>query len=143
MQVDDGQIIALGGLISDDITEQESSVPYVGDIPLFGELFTSRRSAMSRRNLVVFLRPTILGRGEKQQVMMESRYRQMRRMQLGGREHGASVSHMPGERAATLPAYPPEPDKPVIALPEAKPAPAEQTAVDDYMAQEYSFFEFE
>ena len=144
VQVDDGQIIALGGLISDDITEQESSVPYVGEIPLVGELFTSRRSAMERRNLVVFLRPTILGRGEKQQVMMESRYRQMRRMQLGGRHQGAAVSNMPGQRAAILPAYPPAADKPVIALPEsAPPEPEGQAATDDYMTQEYSFFDFE
>ena len=144
VQVDDGQIIALGGLISDDITEQESSVPYVGEIPLVGELFTSRRSAMERRNLVVFLRPTILGRGEKQQVMMESRYRQMRRMQLGGRHQGAAVSNMPGQRAAILPAYPPAADKPVIALPESEPPkPESQAATDDYMTQEYSFFDFE
>ena len=144
VQVDDGQIIALGGLISDDITEQASSVPYVGEIPLVGELFTSRRSAIERRNLVVFLRPTILGRGEKQQVMMESRYRQMRRMQLGGRHQGAAVSNMPGQRAATLPAYPPAADKPVIALPEAEPpTPDGQAATYDYMTQEYSFFDFE
>lgn len=57
---DDGQTIVLGGLISDDQIETRSQVPVLGDIPILGELFKSRRNTKTRRTLFVFLRPTIL-----------------------------------------------------------------------------------
>ena len=57
---DDGQTIVLGGLISDDQIRVKSQVPVLGDIPLIGELFKSRRESKSRRTLFVFLKPTIL-----------------------------------------------------------------------------------
>ena len=57
---DNGQTIVLGGLISDDQTETRSQVPVLGDIPILGELFKSRRESKTRRTLFVFLKPTIL-----------------------------------------------------------------------------------
>lgn len=57
---DDGETIALGGLIREDYTVQESKVPLLGDIPLLGELFSSTSRRKIKRNLLVFLRPTIL-----------------------------------------------------------------------------------
>lgn len=57
---DDGQTIVLGGLISDDQMETRSQVPVLGDIPIIGELFKSRRNSKTRRTLFVFLKPTIL-----------------------------------------------------------------------------------
>ncbi len=57
---DDGQTIVLGGLISDDQLETRSKVPVLGDIPILGELFKSRRNSKTRRTLFVFLKPTIL-----------------------------------------------------------------------------------
>ncbi len=57
---DDGQTIVLGGLISDDQLRTRSQVPILGDIPVLGELFKSRRESKTRRTLFVFLKPTIL-----------------------------------------------------------------------------------
>ena len=57
---DDGQTIVLGGLISDDQMRIRSQVPVLGDIPVLGELFKSRRESKTRRTLFVFLKPTIL-----------------------------------------------------------------------------------
>ncbi|MEO6153953.1 MAG: type II secretion system secretin GspD [Croceibacterium sp.] len=57
---DDGQTIVLGGLISDDQLRTRSQVPVLGDIPILGNLFKSRRESTTRRTLFVFLRPTIL-----------------------------------------------------------------------------------
>ena len=57
---DDGQIIVLGGLIQDDVTQSESSVPLLGDIPLLGALFRSSKEVHIKRNLMVFIRPTIV-----------------------------------------------------------------------------------
>ena len=58
--VDNNQVIVLGGLIDDDIQETVSSVPVLGKIPLLGRLFRSTSTKVVRRNLIVFLRPTIL-----------------------------------------------------------------------------------
>lgn len=58
--VDDGDILVIGGLV--DNTEQlvEDKVPLLGDIPVAGNLFKSTSRARDRRNLMVFLRPTII-----------------------------------------------------------------------------------
>jgi len=57
---DNGETIILGGLISDNVVTSESKVPLLGDIPWLGRLFTSTMSKVSKQNLIVFLRPTIL-----------------------------------------------------------------------------------
>lgn len=56
----DGQVIVLGGLIQDDVTELKSSVPGLGRIPGVGRLFSSTQDRRVKRNLMIFLRPTII-----------------------------------------------------------------------------------
>lgn len=58
--VDDGGILILGGLIEENVSETESKVPILGDIPLLGYLFQSRSTSKNKQNLMVFLRPSIL-----------------------------------------------------------------------------------
>jgi len=58
--VDDGGILILGGLIQEEVTDTESKVPLLGDIPLLGALFRSQDTTKSKQNLMVFLRPSIL-----------------------------------------------------------------------------------
>jgi general secretion pathway protein D len=57
---EDGQVIVLGGLIQDDVTRTDSKVPLLGDIPLLGALFRSTQESHVKRNLMVFLRPTVI-----------------------------------------------------------------------------------
>lgn len=57
---DNGETIVLGGLITDDRSSTRNKVPVIGDVPLFGELFKSRKESQTKRTLFVFLRPTIL-----------------------------------------------------------------------------------
>ena len=57
---EDGQVIVLGGLIQDDVTRTDSKVPLLGDIPLLGALFRSTQETHVKRNLMVFLRPTVI-----------------------------------------------------------------------------------
>jgi len=60
VQVDDGSIVAIGGLIQDDTSDGVDQVPLLGDIPGLGWLFKHRSKEHKRTNLMVFLKPTIL-----------------------------------------------------------------------------------
>lgn len=57
---DDRQTIVLGGLIQDDINETTKKVPFFGSIPGVGRLFRSDTKDRTKRNLLVFLRPTVI-----------------------------------------------------------------------------------
>ncbi|MFM8357311.1 MAG: type II secretion system protein GspD [Verrucomicrobiota bacterium] len=56
----DGQTVVLGGLIAEDVKKIRDKVPVLGDIPLVGRLFRSEASLTSKKNLVVFVTPTII-----------------------------------------------------------------------------------
>ncbi len=57
---DDGETIVLGGLITEDYRINRSQVPVLGSIPYLGRLFSSESETRVKRNLLVFLRPTIM-----------------------------------------------------------------------------------
>jgi general secretion pathway protein D len=75
---DDGQIIVLGGLISDDEGENQEKVRGLGDIPVIGNLFKYRPAAARRRNLMVFLRPIVVRSKEQNESISMDRYEYMR-----------------------------------------------------------------
>ncbi|MFZ6640682.1 type II secretion system secretin GspD [Undibacterium sp. TC4M20W] len=76
--VDDGQIIALGGLIEDSTTDGGEKVPGLGDLPLIGNLFKYQTSKRSKTNLMVFLRPTVIRNAEQSNNISVDRYDYMR-----------------------------------------------------------------
>ncbi|MES2290969.1 MAG: type II secretion system secretin GspD, partial [Pseudomonadota bacterium] len=84
MTVDDGQIMAIGGLLDDNERRTLEKVPVLGDIPLFGELFRSRSKSRGKTNLMVFIRPTILRTAADAQAVAERRYGYIRSQQLAG-----------------------------------------------------------
>ena len=71
---DDGETIVLGGLIQDDVRRTETKVPILGDIPLLGILFRSTSDSREKRNLIVFLRPTILNDSARLVGLTRQRY---------------------------------------------------------------------
>ena len=71
---DDGGVVVLGGLISDDRLSQTQKVPGLGDVPVLGNLFRSRNGSQTARTLFVFLRPTILLDQNDIRHAAESRY---------------------------------------------------------------------
>jgi len=71
---DDGETIVLGGLIRDDVREVVSKVPLLGDIPLLGWLFRSKSVNQVKSNLMVFLRPTIVGDGGKAKELTREKF---------------------------------------------------------------------
>ena len=56
----DGQTVVLGGLLSEDVTRLKDKVPVLGDLPLVGKLFRSESSQTSKKNLMIFVTPTII-----------------------------------------------------------------------------------
>lgn len=56
----DGQTVVLGGLIATNITENETKVPLLGDIPLLGWLFKTTSYDENKTNMLVFITPTII-----------------------------------------------------------------------------------
>lgn len=56
----DGQTVVLGGLISEDVTRIKDKVPVLGDIPFAGRFFRSESSRTLKRNLIIFVTPTII-----------------------------------------------------------------------------------
>ncbi|MGE3482932.1 MAG: type II secretion system secretin GspD [Gammaproteobacteria bacterium] len=79
--VDDKQVIVLGGLISDELTENENKIPLIGDIPLIGQFFGNTSSEYTKTNLMVFLRPTIVRDRATNQALSGVRYHDIRAKQ--------------------------------------------------------------
>ena len=98
--MEDGGIIVLGGLISDEVREQKQQVPFLGSIPIIGELFKTRSVDKVKTNLMVFIRPRILRDGVDAMIETNAKYNYIRDQQLGKDK----VPLMPGERQPTLPA---------------------------------------
>jgi len=82
VMVEDGEIIALGGLIADDETRTIQKVPLLGDIPLLGALFRFKSVVKDKKNLMVFLHPIILRDSAINGTISGAKYRDMRKLQL-------------------------------------------------------------
>jgi general secretion pathway protein D len=80
--VDNNQIIVLGGLVDEDTQETVSKVPILGSIPLLGRLFQSSSSTVVQRNLMVFLKPTILIDSDASITLSEDKYNYIKARQM-------------------------------------------------------------
>lgn len=87
----DGNMLVIGGLISHEVTESVSKVPGLGDIPLLGNLFKYRKSNVLKRNLMVFLRPTILRDANAERTISQEKYNFLRAEQLQVRERRGNL----------------------------------------------------
>jgi len=91
VMVSDGGMLVLGGLISNQVDQTVNKVPGLGDIPLLGNLFKYRNSKAQKRNLMVFLRPTILRDAETERVISQEKYNLLRAEQIEARSHRESM----------------------------------------------------
>ncbi|MDD5284970.1 MAG: pilus (MSHA type) biogenesis protein MshL [Desulfuromonadaceae bacterium] len=60
VKMHDGQLVIIGGLISRKSSTQDEKVPFIGDIPFLGKLFTREKISEERSELVLLLRPQIV-----------------------------------------------------------------------------------
>src|SRR5688572_19503489 len=56
----DGQTVVLGGLIAENVKKTREKVPVLGDIPILGRLFRSETADSTKKNLMIFVTPTII-----------------------------------------------------------------------------------
>jgi general secretion pathway protein D len=96
---DNGHTIVLGGLVSDDYLEAKRQIPILGDIPVVGELFKSRRESRAKRTLFVFLKPTILRNTDDAEAVAKDKYARLRADEL---ESGRNNSLLLKPRAPRL-----------------------------------------
>ncbi len=115
--IEDGQLLILGGLVDDQVIEIDEKVPLLGDIPGVGNLFRSRSSTVTKRTLMVFIRPVIIRDRARATIETNSKYRIMREIQLGESVDG-DVLMMKGEARPMIPALPAEPDQAPISVDE-------------------------
>ena len=108
--VDDGQIVALGGLVQDDTVATVDKVPLLGDLPLVGSLFRYDTRKQTKTNLMVFLRPLVLRDSAAYGGVTTERYRQL----LGEQEKSQPPSHpiLPDMQGPRLPLL--EPSAPAL-----------------------------
>jgi general secretion pathway protein D len=112
--IEDGGIIVLGGLMSDTVTQSEDRVPGLGAIPILGNLFKSRSGSRQKKNLLVFIRPSILRDADATEAKSESKYNEVREDERT-LTHGR-ITLLPGQKQPVIPAIPPQ-----SALPPAPP----------------------
>jgi general secretion pathway protein D len=115
--VGDGQMLVLGGLVTEDQNERVNKVPGLGNIPVLGNLFKYRNSARLRRNLMIFLRPVILRDTATESTISGSKYNYIRGEQLRMREQSEGLLR-------------PE-DKPVLPELQAIPGPGEAATIPE------------
>jgi general secretion pathway protein D len=126
--IDDSQIVVLGGLIEDRLTDGTDKVPVAGDIPLVGQLFRYDARKREKTNLMIFIKPTVVRNGADGREITSERYRylegEQQRMNPGERPFWNDPvqptlppeGSMPGQPGATVPA-PVTPPSPLPAWP--------------------------
>jgi general secretion pathway protein D len=78
VMVDDGQIIVLGGLIQDSLSDSKDKVPLLGDIPVLGSLFRYNSRQHTKTNLMVFIRPYVMRDAHAYEGLTQDRYQYLR-----------------------------------------------------------------
>ena len=84
----DGNIVVLGGLVEDKVTDSTQGVPVLSSIPLLGRLFRNDSVDVTKQNLLVFIRPTIIRDDEDLAGATAEKYRFIREQQAERRERG-------------------------------------------------------
>jgi general secretion pathway protein D len=100
--VDNGQIVVLGGLIEDTLSDSVEKVPLLGDIPLLGYLFRYQTKKRGKTNLMVFLRPTVIRSNSDSVAVAGDRYDYMQAAQ-GGMQSDKNI-FLPQSQEPKLPA---------------------------------------
>ncbi|MBE8183105.1 MAG: hypothetical protein HAW61_06275, partial [Candidatus Portiera sp.] len=92
VQVRDGGLIILGGLVQDAQSESANKVPGLGDIPFLGYLFRSQRSLLGKSNIMIFMRPRVLHDDATIASVSYGKYNSLRQTQLALPQYNSLLS---------------------------------------------------
>jgi general secretion pathway protein D len=92
--VEDGQILALGGLMEDSTSDSVEKVTGLADIPVIGNLFKYQTAKRGKTNLMVFLRPTVIRNADQSNSVSVDRYDYMR-TQIAPNKDGVPAAQLP------------------------------------------------
>lgn len=67
-----GEIVVIGGLMQSSISDNESKVPVLGSVPLFGKLFTNISKVERKKELIILIKPTVSSSSAMQQQIKQS-----------------------------------------------------------------------
>ena len=81
MRARDGDVIVLGGLIEQTERITVDKVPFLGDIPILGRAFRSDSTTRENKNLMIFIRPTIVRNNEEMATVTNRKYQYMQERQ--------------------------------------------------------------
>jgi general secretion pathway protein D len=101
VMVEDGNMVVLGGLLNEDLSDSTQKVPALGDIPVLGGLFRYQKAKKTKRNLMVFLHPVILRNSETENKISHDKYQYMQTQQKQQRDKGVPLTD-----AAEVPVLP-------------------------------------
>jgi general secretion pathway protein D len=134
VMIEDGGIVVLGGLISDNATRGEQRVPFLGRIPLIGLAFKTRNGRSTKSNLMVFIKPKIIRDGTQAAIETNAKYNFMREEQRKG-QHRELLPILPGVPQPRLPELPPPPAPNTTAKAPTTAAEKEQAAEETDKAE--------
>ena len=98
-----GQTVVIGGLLDEQVIESVSKVPWLGDIPWIGNLFKSTSSSTKKRNLMIFIKATIIRDNASIRGVSNRKYSLIRAHQLMRQEDGVAL--MPYSDVPVLPKF--------------------------------------
>ncbi len=135
--IEDGGIIVIGGLISNQYNHSDTRVPGLGSIPFLGQLFKDHSASQTKSNLMVFIRPQIMHDGTEMSIETNSKYNFIREEQRAvNKTQIGDIPLLPGVKSPVLPAVPPPPPPgstptaPITELERARAAERAQREVD-------------
>jgi general secretion pathway protein D len=115
VNVDDGQIVVLGGLVSENVRDNNERVPILGDIPILGNLFKYQTRNRGKTNLMVFIKPTVMRDANTLRSVVVDRYDAIRGLQQ--QQNPPNSWLLPNMPAPQLPFAPAVPSGPVQVQP--------------------------
>jgi general secretion pathway protein D len=94
VMIQDGELLILGGLIEGQTDNSASKVPFLGDIPIIGNLFKSSNKSDSAKVLMMFIRPTIIRTPEDAQALSKSKFEHLITRDFDGEQEGTVTKQL-------------------------------------------------
>ena len=93
--INSDDILVLGGLMSNANSENTNKVPFLGDVPVVGSLFTQKATSQKKKNLVVFIKPVISTGGDDAMTITQMKYNYIRNVQANFGDEMTNIGDKP------------------------------------------------